>query len=169
MCGKVDLVTPQFVDVGLRRIDFDYLVIATGSSAQSGLKAKSITVAGRRAALLTEHQRIDAPDAKNVLVVGGGVTSIELAAALKTNNPDRKVRAASGHHRSLSLHSSLSHALSFIPSLAPPLFECDNDLGTWCCCQVTIATSASTLLPRSKADSELNAAVGVMAVSAWLL
>jgi NADH dehydrogenase FAD-containing subunit len=91
VCGKVTLVTPAFVDVGYQRIRYDFLVIASGSKAPSNLRPKALTLAGRAASVDLEAQHVMSSAVSTVVVVGGGFTAVEYAAALKTNAPSKTV------------------------------------------------------------------------------
>jgi NADH dehydrogenase FAD-containing subunit len=104
VCGKVNLVTPAFVDVGYQRIRYDYLVVASGSKCASNLRPKSLTLAGRAGSVDLEAQQVMSSSVATVVVVGGGLTAVEYAAALKTHAPSKSVRQ-----------------LCFLPRIAPLL------------------------------------------------
>lgn len=91
VCGKVNLVTPAFVDVGYQRIRYDYLVVASGSKCASNLRPKSLTLAGRAGSVDLEAQQVMSSSVATVVVVGGGLTAVEYAAALKTHAPSKSV------------------------------------------------------------------------------
>ena len=93
ICGKVHAVAPAYVDVGYQRIRYDYLVISTGSQGPVGFRGGAVTSAARAIAVDADAKQLASPAVGTVAVVGGGLTSIEYAAAVKAAHPTKRVRA----------------------------------------------------------------------------
>jgi hypothetical protein len=90
--GKVRAVTPTYVEVGYRRIGFDYLVLASGAKVAGDLRSCGATAAGRAAGLDLDAQQLAAPSMARVLVAGSGLAAVEFAALLKGAWPTKRVR-----------------------------------------------------------------------------
>jgi NADH dehydrogenase FAD-containing subunit len=98
--GQATRVEPGAVQVGKERIDYDYLVLATGATYPVFLENTenvstlvSVSDARRIAPRLGEAER--------VLVVGGGVLGTEVAAEIAIRRPDKQVVVAHGENRLL--------------------------------------------------------------------
>ncbi|MBI2102251.1 FAD-dependent oxidoreductase [Candidatus Woesearchaeota archaeon] len=71
---------------------FDYLVIASGSHYTTPIKEENIAIAARGKELREYAQKLE--DAKKILIVGGGVVGVELAAEIIERYPNKKVTVA---------------------------------------------------------------------------
>lgn len=83
-------------------IDYDYLVLATGSSATLPSRVGTETKQDGMEALQREQQRLKA--GHNIVVVGGGPAGIELTADAKTQYPDKQVTLVHSHEMLLNAH-----------------------------------------------------------------
>lgn len=74
-----------------QQLPFDYLVLATGSSAPSWpyLKGTQKTISGRQKAVKREHDRIAA--AGTVLIIGGGPVGVETAGEIAARWPEKQI------------------------------------------------------------------------------
>jgi len=70
LSGSVDLVGQNFVAVSKTEIPFDYLIISTGSSYTSQIKASSCSASHRSKKLELEYMSIQ--KSQRIVVVGGG-------------------------------------------------------------------------------------------------
>ncbi len=113
--GTATNVDADSVLVGDRRIPFDYLVMATGCGYP-------VRLADRRN-VFTVHRGEDAermaeglPGAASVLVVGGGLVGVEVAAELATKSPGRRVSLVHPHDRLMDRHAKRAshHAERFL-------------------------------------------------------
>lgn len=73
-----------------RRIDYDYLVIATGSMVPSPAKWNFNTSSAEGLRLL-DKVREDVVQSQSIVVIGGGACGVELAGELKYAYPSKKV------------------------------------------------------------------------------
>ena len=89
--GFVSAVAKDHVQVGSKRkvVKYDFLVLATGSSYSSNIKAPNASVAFRHKQMTQEYQAIK--DASSVLIVGGGLVGCEVCGDIKDEFPDKKV------------------------------------------------------------------------------
>ncbi len=72
-----------------KKVNFDYLVLASGSEYNAPIKAKDILIAARGENLANYH--FELRRAKEIIIVGGGLVGVELAAEIAENHPDKKV------------------------------------------------------------------------------
>src|SRR3989344_1818011 len=72
-----------------KKINYDYLVIASGSSYNSPIKEQDIFFATRVKNLLESYKKIQ--KSKKIIVVGGGVVGVELASEIATHYPEIKI------------------------------------------------------------------------------
>ena len=63
-----------------KKVYFDYLVLASGSSYHPPIKAHNLVSASNTSLINEDHKKLK--EAKNVLVVGGGIVGVELAAEI---------------------------------------------------------------------------------------
>eukprot|EP01043_Picozoa_sp_COSAG02_P018859 COSAG02_NODE_892_length_16138_cov_14.599875_13_plen_1256_part_00 len=89
--GFVSAVAKDHVQVGSKRkvVKYDYLVLATGSSYSSNIKAPNASLAFRHKQMTQEYQAIK--DATSVLIIGGGLVGCEICGDIKEEFPDKKV------------------------------------------------------------------------------
>lgn len=78
-----------------KKIKFDYLVIASGSSYATPIKEEDTFFANRVKHLLEAYEKIQ--KSKRVSVVGGGVVGVELAAELCTHYKDKEITLIHSH------------------------------------------------------------------------
>ncbi|MBI5390187.1 FAD-dependent oxidoreductase [Candidatus Woesearchaeota archaeon] len=87
--GAVTRITNKDVAIGSRRIAFDYLIIASGSQYAAPIKEENM-VLGMRGEELKEYAgKVKA--AERILIVGGGLVGVELAAEIIEAYPKKKV------------------------------------------------------------------------------
>tara|TARA_Y100000034_G_scaffold137001_1_gene218235 strand:+ start:9065 stop:10108 length:1044 start_codon:yes stop_codon:yes gene_type:complete len=85
---KVDSISANNVVCGDKKIGYDYLVIASGSSYTLPIKEQGTVVATRAKHLAAAHTDLEA--AKRILIIGGGLVGVELAAEIATHYNCRK-------------------------------------------------------------------------------
>ena len=83
-------------------IDFDYLVIASGSSSKSWpyLKSSETGMDARQAEVEIEGAALEKAD--SVLIIGGGAVGVELAGEIAFKWNDKKITIVNGNSRILS-------------------------------------------------------------------
>eukprot|EP01060_Flectonema_neradi_P016223 TRINITY_DN22814_c0_g1_i1.p1 TRINITY_DN22814_c0_g1~~TRINITY_DN22814_c0_g1_i1.p1 ORF type:complete len:595 (+),score=100.80 TRINITY_DN22814_c0_g1_i1:42-1826(+) len=101
---KVWKVTPDRVLLEKRSISYDYLVIATGSSYKSDLIKTGLSILpSRNAAIRATHVQLEI--ANHVLVIGGGLVGVELAAEIIYKYPTKRITLVESGPRLLQRHS----------------------------------------------------------------
>ncbi len=89
--GFLTAVRKDHVQVGSKRavVEYDYLVLATGSAYSSGIKAMNASLEYRHKQMMEENRAVK--DAKSILVIGGGLVGVEFATEIKSVWPDKTV------------------------------------------------------------------------------
>jgi len=87
--GCVTDVTGSYVKTKDKKYPYDYLVICSGSSYSLPIKEKDIVKATRATHLRDAWKQLC--KAKKVLLVGGGLVGVELAAEIIEHYPDKEV------------------------------------------------------------------------------
>src|SRR3989344_1163652 len=88
--GVVSRVNKEQVQVGKEKMPFDYLVICSGSNYNSPIKEQHIVLPMRAQHLVDAHKSLE--KAASVLIIGGGLVGVELAAEIITHYPNKSVR-----------------------------------------------------------------------------
>ncbi|MDP2628446.1 MAG: FAD-dependent oxidoreductase [Nanoarchaeota archaeon] len=70
-------------------IDFDYLVIASGSRYNSPIKSENILIADRGKNIKEYHEKLR--KSENIIVVGGGIVGVEMTSEICTKYPGKRV------------------------------------------------------------------------------
>lgn len=78
-----------------KEIPFDYLIIASGSSYAIPIKQKGLVPATRAKELMKYHNDIE--KVENILIIGGGLVGVELAAEIITYYDKKKVTIVHPH------------------------------------------------------------------------
>jgi len=87
--GEVSEASKEFVKVNGEKINFDYLVISSGSRYNGPIKEQNIVITTRAHHLANWSHKLF--DSKKVLIVGGGLVGVELAAEISTHFKDKDV------------------------------------------------------------------------------
>jgi NADH dehydrogenase FAD-containing subunit len=82
---------------------FDYLVIASGSSYTTIIKDENVIAMNRAKKLRDYHEKLK--KAKKIVIVGGGVVGIELAAEIMTHFPDKDMTIVEAGKKIMSRQS----------------------------------------------------------------
>jgi len=72
-----------------QRMSYDFLVISTGSTYELPIKDENAIPASRADTLRSYHQRLE--NAKKVIIIGGGIVGVELAAEIVTHYPQKEI------------------------------------------------------------------------------
>ncbi|MDP3881372.1 MAG: FAD-dependent oxidoreductase [Nanoarchaeota archaeon] len=70
-------------------IDFDYCLIASGSKYETPIKDYKLVIASRSEELISYHKKLES--AQEVLIIGGGLVGVELAAEILDEYKDKKI------------------------------------------------------------------------------
>jgi NADH dehydrogenase FAD-containing subunit len=79
-----------------QRLDFDYLVLATGSTYPAPIKQSKDDFSRATTERQLDQVRENVAKADKVLIVGGGAVGIEVAGEIKSKYPDKKVTIVDG-------------------------------------------------------------------------
>ena len=96
--GIVSRITDKkiFLSDG-KRFDYDYLVIASGSSYAFPIKEENVFFAKRFKHLLEAYEKIK--KSQKIAIVGGGIVGVELAAELATHYKNKEILLVHSHSR----------------------------------------------------------------------
>lgn len=87
--GEVREISKNSVKVDSKKLNFDYLVIASGSSYTLPIKEQNLVISTRANHLRDSYN--DLCKAKKVLIVGGGLVGVELAAEILDCYNDKEI------------------------------------------------------------------------------
>jgi NADH dehydrogenase FAD-containing subunit len=90
--GHADDIINNAVVVGKKKYPFDYLVVSSGSRYNVPIKGDTVVQATRAAELRNHAQKLK--KTKKVLIIGGGIVGVELAAEIASHFPDKEVTLA---------------------------------------------------------------------------
>ena len=78
--GEVRACRDDCVAVNFETITYDYLIVSTGSHYPSAVKSTNVTMAFRGKMVQQQHSIIEA--AQDIVIIGGGVVGVEMAAEI---------------------------------------------------------------------------------------
>ncbi len=87
--GNVSEVNKNYVVAGKKKLEFDYLIIASGSKYNDPIKDPKIFIPQRGKEISEFSERIK--EAKSILIVGGGLVGVELCAEIATRYGKKKI------------------------------------------------------------------------------
>jgi NADH dehydrogenase FAD-containing subunit len=93
---------------------YDYLVIASGSSYNPPIKESCVVIATRAEHLREHHNQLNR--ANSILIIGGGLVGVELAAEIIEHYPEKKVTIIHAGEKLIERTSekSIRYATSFL-------------------------------------------------------
>ncbi len=89
LSSEVTKITPKWIVVEGVNVPYKYLVIATGSRYKEIFKEEGMVLPLRVRELVQKHK--DLEEASKVLLIGGGIVGVELAAEIITKYPQKEV------------------------------------------------------------------------------
>lgn len=93
--GSAVGISPESVQLESgESLPYDYLVLATGSRYAPPIKDPSVVMASRAGDLAAQAQRV--ARAGSVLIIGGGLAGVELAAEIAVAYPGKRITVADG-------------------------------------------------------------------------
>ncbi|HLC31977.1 MAG TPA: FAD-dependent oxidoreductase [Candidatus Nanoarchaeia archaeon] len=95
--GGVTNVSEKEVMVGKERYAYDYLIVCSGSHYEAPFKEREVVSDLRGRHLRSIHDQVIA--AKKVLVIGGGLVGVEIAAELAGHFKDKEITVVHAHGR----------------------------------------------------------------------
>lgn len=93
-------ITKNQVKTEKRTIQFDYLIIASGSKYNSPFKEQEIIVTNRAHHIRDYH--INLIKSKKIVIIGGGIVGVEMAAEICTKYKDKKIIIIEKNNRLMS-------------------------------------------------------------------
>ena len=87
--GTATEVTRNTVKAGKESYPYDYLLVCAGSDYSTPIKEHNIVSATRGFHLVSFHKKLK--DSRDVLIIGGGLVGVELAAEICTHFKDKKI------------------------------------------------------------------------------
>jgi len=94
--SKVDEIGEGYLIVGSKKLNFDYIIVSTGSSYHVPFKSKVVSTLSRSRGLLRIANQLRNVD--EILIVGGGVVGVEAAAEILTRT-SKNVILVHSHNR----------------------------------------------------------------------
>lgn len=86
---EVKTITKLEAITNKQRIPYDYLIIASGSTYNTPIKEKNLVIATRAQELRQYAHKLQ--QAKTVLIIGGGLVGVELAAEIVGKYPEKEI------------------------------------------------------------------------------
>ncbi len=87
--GEVKEAGKNFVKVNGKKVKFDYLIVASGSRYKVPIKEQNVILATRVSRLRDYYERLHKAD--SVVIVGGGIVGVELAAEIALHYRNKKL------------------------------------------------------------------------------
>ncbi len=100
--GEVTSITSKDVQVNKENIPFDYLALCSGSSYASPIKESHTIIPLRAKSLFTASKKLQ--NAKKVMIIGGGLVGVELAAEIREKYPSKEITLVHAHPGLLERH-----------------------------------------------------------------
>jgi len=93
----VHTITDSHVILKNTKLPFDYLIISTGSRYHEPLKEEDVVITTRADELREYHGKVE--KAQKILVVGGGISGVELAAEIACKYRDKEITLVHSHDK----------------------------------------------------------------------
>lgn len=87
--GNVNEIGKDYVKVNHQKIKFDYLCICSGSRYKAPIKEQNLIITARATHLRNNYDRLC--KANKILIIGGGIVGVELAAEIFTHYPNKEI------------------------------------------------------------------------------
>jgi apoptosis-inducing factor 2 len=87
--GHVSEVDEKFVLVDKEKIHYDYLVVCSGSDYNNPIKEQDVVIGSRSQHLKHSHEKLK--NSNKILIIGGGLVGVELAAEICEHYHDKKI------------------------------------------------------------------------------
>lgn len=97
LIGCVKEVSSDYVNVNDKKINFDYLIISSGSRYSVPIKEQDVAITLRTKHLKESSKKLK--ESREILIIGGGLVGIELAAEIATHYKDKKITIIHSHNR----------------------------------------------------------------------
>lgn len=116
IADTVIAVTAQAVKTASQTYPYDYLVIASGSSYNAPIKEGNVVLATRAEHLREYHKKLEG--AGSILIIGGGLVGVELAAEIIEHYPKKQVTIAHAGNKLVERNNekTIAYATNFLTS-----------------------------------------------------
>ena len=94
--SNADYIGADYVRINGRKTPYDYIIVSTGSTYNVPFKSSLVSILSRSKDLLEIHNKIEKEN--EILVVGGGVVGVEVAAELVTKT-NKKIKLVHPYER----------------------------------------------------------------------
>ncbi len=112
--GSVNEIGNDYVKLHNQKIEFDYLCICSGSKYKTPIKEQNLVISTRAGHLKRNY--INLCKANNVLIIGGGLVGVELAAEISTHYKGKSITLVHSKNRLIERNNSktISYADKFL-------------------------------------------------------
>jgi len=86
---RLKKISKKYVFLKNKKIKYDYLVLASGSSYSLPIKELNVSLPSRLGHLKKNEKKLK--NSKDVIIIGGGIVGVELASEIATCNKKRKI------------------------------------------------------------------------------
>ncbi len=104
--GEIKKINDKSVYTKNGKFEFDYLIISSGSEYKSHIKEENVILPNRLKILKDSHSKLD--EAKRILIIGGGLVGVELAAEITEKYPRKNLTLVHPHERLIQRNSPKS-------------------------------------------------------------
>lgn len=87
--GSVDEIGKDYLKVNNKKIKFDYLCICSGSRYKTPIKEQNLIITARATNLKKNYEKLC--KANKILIIGGGLVGVELAAEISTHYKEKEI------------------------------------------------------------------------------
>src|SRR3989344_4286946 len=101
--NKVINISNGYVFFKMNKINYDYLIICSGSSYNSHIKTQNLVIASRANELRDCYSRLN--KARKILIIGGGLVGVELASEIATHYDNKEITIVDAGDRLISRNS----------------------------------------------------------------
>lgn len=108
--GEVREVTTAQVVVDKKKLNYNYLIICSGSRYALPIKEQNVVLATRAEHLRSNYELLRA--AKKILIAGGGLVGVELAAEICTHYKDKEITLVHARDRLIERNPELASKIA---------------------------------------------------------
>jgi len=95
--GTVNEIGKEYVKVNKQNIKFDYLCICSGSKYKTPIKEQNLVITARASHLRRNYDKLC--KANKILIIGGGLVGVELAAEISTHYKNKNITIVHSKNR----------------------------------------------------------------------
>jgi apoptosis-inducing factor 2 len=112
--AEVKTIGKNYIEINGKKYKFDYLVLGLGSKYKSQIKQENIILSSRAQILRQAHSKL--LDSNKVVIVGGGLVGVELAAEIAEYMPKKHITLIHSKDKLMPRNhqKSILHATNFL-------------------------------------------------------